>query len=631
MQNRTVIRPRRAWVSVLAGSLVLMLGTDFTSAQQGAAARAELTWRVVVNNGVTVPGDTRRFNSYNEPSLNVYGLVVFRARSKGGPSGEPAHGVFIRDMAVDGPIGTIFDRNTLVPAPNNLGTMFAEPPSFPRIDMWSNMVASRGNHAPAHAYLLPDQSETRGWTNGIYTNPFSSLVTGTGNLGGVPGFEAFVVPDASLALRFEVFPGAPSPTGGATIVFKGNYSAPDPGNPAATIGKTGVYYRDLWDAPAGGAAPVTLIASSDTLIPGTVTTFGSTAPPSAVQRHAVFAGFDNEWNPTQGGIYLAPLTGPNPPLTALVSIGDGVPGEPEGVVFNRLGEGLSFDGRFVAFWGAWGSTVTTLILQCPEEGNKERIAFCNQTYPTGFQTTVPFSQGIFVHDVQTGQTSAVAKTPGDFSDFVYWNFSGRVPGSMGHPEEDGEPARWRSASFVSVSGLVDGGLIDPTFHAVFKARTGQVMNGAYSNPIDGIYLRTGPQISAAAAVVETGMDATLFDPEAVDPLTQDHLSVTEMGIERESFRGQWLTINVRMGAHEDTGWAGIYLTAIPNGCTTIRPGFTWVCVNGGWVPPDHPLAAGTPPPPPPGAGCTTTRPGPVWVCVNGGWLPPDHPLARGGG
>src|SRR5690606_25584021 len=144
--------------------------------------------------------------------------------------------------------------------------------------------------------------------------------------------------------------------------------------------------------------------------------------------------------------------------------------------------------------------------------------------------------------------SAVAKTPGDVSDFVYWNFSGRVPGSMGHPEEDGEPARWRSASFVSVSGLVDGGLADPTFHAVFKARTGQVINGAYSNPIDGIYLRMGPGMSAAVAVAETGMDATLFDPEALDPLTRVPLSVGEVGIERESFRGQWLAINVRMGS-----------------------------------------------------------------------------------
>jgi hypothetical protein len=47
-----------------------------------------------VNNAVTVPGDTRKFNSYNQPSVNINRLVVFRARSKGGMSGEPAHGVF---------------------------------------------------------------------------------------------------------------------------------------------------------------------------------------------------------------------------------------------------------------------------------------------------------------------------------------------------------------------------------------------------------------------------------------------------------------------------------------------------------------------------------------------------------
>jgi hypothetical protein len=28
---------------------------------------ALLDWRVVVNNGVRVPGDTRTFNSYNQP------------------------------------------------------------------------------------------------------------------------------------------------------------------------------------------------------------------------------------------------------------------------------------------------------------------------------------------------------------------------------------------------------------------------------------------------------------------------------------------------------------------------------------------------------------------------------------
>ena len=50
-------------------------------------------WQIVVNNGDIVPGDSRNFNSYNQPSLSMDGFVVFRARSQGGTGGEPAHGV----------------------------------------------------------------------------------------------------------------------------------------------------------------------------------------------------------------------------------------------------------------------------------------------------------------------------------------------------------------------------------------------------------------------------------------------------------------------------------------------------------------------------------------------------------
>jgi hypothetical protein len=360
------------------------------------------------------------------------------------------------------------------------------------------------------------------------------------------------------------------------LSFKGNWSVvvdTDDNNEPITEGKTGVYYRDLVDepipldgtslSPAGGTNPVVLIANNvETLIPGTTTVFGSTAPPSAANRQMVFAGFDNEDNPTLGGIYLAPLDGRTQrPLATLVRIGQRVPGEPIQNTFNRLGEGVSFDGRFVAFWGAWGTQTKTLILQCPTEGNRDRIAFCNEEYPNGFTTTVPVHQGIFVHDLRSGITSVVAKTPRDFDDFVYWNFSGRVPDSAEGGDDDGEPARWRSASFVAVSGLVDGSLTDATFHAAFKARTGPVVDGAYVNPVDGIYLRQGPGLSQMVTVVETGMDGTILDPEAVDADTGDVLPITEMGIERDGFRGSTLVINARMGS-EETGWAGVYLTEV---------------------------------------------------------------------
>ncbi len=359
-------------------------------------------------------------------------------------------------------------------------------------------------------------------------------------------------------------------THGNIIVFKGNFTT--------TAGsKTGVYFRTLTNdpiqnpfggllEPAGGTNPVVLIADSDTYIPGTKTRFGSTAPPSAVKRNAVFSGFDNEDAPTLGGIYLAHLTKPQPKLITLVAIGSRVPGE--SASFNKLGEGLSFDGRFVAFWGARGTETKTMTLHCPTDGNKDLLAFCQMTYPNGFTTTVPLHQGIFVFDTNKQRLITVAKTPDNFDDFMYWNFSGLVPGT-GESDETGEPARWRSAEFVAVSGMVDSKLTDPKFSAAFKARTGQIMGESYVNPVDGIYIyNKQPDTKKSPGyitAVYTGMLGTLLDPQAVfvDTATPGAqpvaLPVTEMGLERDGFRGNSLVINASMGT-EEAGWAGIYLT-----------------------------------------------------------------------
>jgi len=533
------------------------------------------TWSTVVNNGDDMPTATcnpaaplaplcRKFNSYNQPSVNAARLVVFRARSRGGGQAQPIHGVYTRDMADAGPVVKILDRDTPVPPPNNRGTVFIEPPSFPRIDIDSNTVATRGNHQPVWKVLdAAGEIVEQTGTSGIYTNPFGDLITGAGKLGAVSAFSFFEVPERPGTF-FDVFPGAPAVTDGDTIVFKGNYTV-------GLVAKTGVYYRELVNspipipdgtllAPAGGTNPVILIANSDTFIPGTTRVFGSTAPPSAANHMAVFAGFDNEDNPTLGGIYLAPLTGPLPRLKTLVSIGDRVPGEKREARFNRLGEGVSFDGRFVAFWGAWGAATKTLILQCPIEGNADRVLFCRQQYPDGFTVRVPVNQGIFVYDIRTRQIRVIAKSPADFGDFVFWNFSGLVPGAS-EGDEDGEPARWRSSAFVAVSGAVEGRGIGATFHAAFKARTGNVRAGAYVNPVDGIYLRKGPGQSQILTVAKTGMDGTLIDPAAVDTETGAALPVTEVGIERDGFRGNSLVINASMGS-EVTGWAGIYLSKV---------------------------------------------------------------------
>jgi hypothetical protein len=63
------------------------------------------------------------------------------------------------------------------------------------------------------------------------------------------------------------------------------------------------------------------------------------------------------------------------------------------------------------------------------------------------------------------------------------------------------------------------------------------------------------------------MLGTLFDPGAsyVDEVTGNTvvLPVTEMGIERDGFRGNTLAINISIGT-EEAGFAGIYLTHVPD-------------------------------------------------------------------
>lgn len=538
-------------------------------------------WMTVINNNDSIPPlEQRTFNSYNQPSVNANGLVVMRARSRGGPPLGPAtHGIYTRDMSeADSAIVRILDRTTTVPSPNNLDSKFVETPSFPRIDMHSATIATRGNHGPVHRYSLGDDDETRAGTTGVYTNPFGDLITGAAKLGHVPEFSFLGVPEYG-DIEFEVFPGAPSVTNGNTIVFKGNYTAEG-------IGRTGVYYRDLTSESAGGMSWAVLIANSvHTLIPGTDVVFGSTAPPNAAEDKVVFAGFDNEAAPSLGGIYLAPLQY-QPPLTTLVGIGDRVPGQSVKDRFNAIGEGLAFDGRYVGFWGAWGEQTRTVKLHCKEEGNKDRIAYCNQVLycaatketlgdpssicddedDPGFgkscyaEREVPANQGLFVHDTQTGKTHLVANRGKGFDNFLYWNYSGRVPcASHGHSaeggEDDGEFVRWRSSAFMAVSAGVGA-----TFNAAFKARSGGLRNGVYANPVDGIYVRKGPGIPSLITAVDTTMSGQLLDSEAPPDST-----IAEVGLEREGFRGRWLAITASMdveGGEEEDGMAGVYITQV---------------------------------------------------------------------
>lgn len=583
-------------------------------------------WITVVNKEDVMPNSAsgRTFNSFNQPSVNADGLVVFRARSRGGPpEGPPTHGIYTRAMPKGAEQSTLIKLvaggDTAVPYPNNIEyppdnllTTFIEFPSIPRIAINTDAIATRGNHQPAWAYPLDSGDETRVGTNGIYVNlngldpAASELVSGATKLGGVSEFKAiFQVPGAAPGTPFDVFPGAPAITDSNVIAFKGNYSVPAPTaeDPDATVGKTGVYYRTVKTSEAGGSDSIHLIANSDTVIPNLPgdappeTKFGSTAPPSAAGKNLVFVGLDIEAAPNYGGIYLAPLT-PSSKLTTLVGLGSPVPGIVN-AEFTQLGEGLSYDGRFVGFWGAWGNETKTIRLYCPEEGNKDRIAFCNQklkvpdpdhageflikkdensicnddtddTDNCYQEKEIPVNQGIFIHDTKTGETQMISRTGDVYDGFVYWVYSGKVPSTgEGHStesdEDDGEPARWRSSAFVAVSS---NGAASRT---AFKARRGELdSNNVYLNPIDGIYLSKKPGNSAVITVLDTTMPGTVLDTCAVnveeDPCNSpdaDPLPITELGIERDGFRGKWLVVNAKMGTEEE-GWAGIYRTKAGN-------------------------------------------------------------------
>lgn len=510
------------------------------------ALPAQFAWRTVANSADVMPGgEGQVFNSFNQPSVNGEGLVVLRARSKGGQGqGEPLRGIYARHMAgLSSPLTSLFDTRTIVPAPNNtsyqglLGT-FTEFPAFPRIGLDNSTSATRAQSRPVWTYTAADGAETRTGTSGVYAMRQGERVSAMAQLGAVPGFDHYSVPGATPGTKFDQFPGAPAVAHTNAVVFKGNYTD--------GVSKTGIFFRSF--NASGLPARTQVIASSDTLIPGQPAGgmwFGSTAPPSAAAKDAVFLGLDNEEAPTMGGIYRAALA-TNPPLETLVSIGGQVPGESAGTTFTRLGEALSYDGRFVGYWGAWGAVTRTVTLSCPVDGQAAVIAYCNQQYTDGkLEVQVPANQGFFVHDAQTRKTYAAVKTGGDFIDLMYWTYSGRPPGVGESEAEDFEGPRWRSGAFAAVHGK--GG----SAQLAFKARkpTAPVTDGIYLTEV-----RSSPAI--IRSVVETYSPATL-----IDPLAPAGAYVTTVGLERDGLRGGWLAISASMlNTVTSESWAGVYVT-----------------------------------------------------------------------
>jgi hypothetical protein len=543
------------------------------------------SFSTVVNNGDLVPGTELLFNSYNQPSINAFGFVVFRARSQGG-MGQPATGIFSRRLGETTPIVPIAVRGGPVPDPNNLDATFNEFPSFPRIGRNSDMVAFRGQSEPVWEYVVDplsaektlrgetfddttEEETTRIGTSGVYSNPAGTLITGASQLGVLPDFSYYSVPGTDLSIRFDQFPGAPSPTGGI-VAFKGNWTD------EAGVGQTGVYARDL--LADGGESPVVFIADSNTLIPGgSGVEFGSTAPPSAADGKVVFLGLDNEEAPTEGGIYLSYLNGDPSDLTTVVNLGGLSELVDDAGGLRQIEEILSFDGTSVAFWGAWGTETLTQLIACPADGNADRLAYCGELSENGeqggigegyFLREIPVHQGIFVTNTVTMETELVVETGADFESFVFFNFSGRPPGvgEGGDEEGDLELARWRESAFMALD----------RFDLAFKAADLTLLTEEERDmlPLDDftedVYIESGQGIyyqglvgsTPLFAVAESGMNGGLLDPEA------EGLPIVSLGLERDGLRNGTLAFAASMAAEaavseeEVDTWAGIYATPV---------------------------------------------------------------------
>jgi hypothetical protein len=156
-------------INIIIAAAVATVLLGLPAVGQGQAATE---WKVVTDNTREIPGFAgRTLNSYNDPSVNSKGFVVFRARSTG-KQGGPIRGIFSRDMAEQLPMGVVYLAQLEVPWPNNTSYngdagRFNEFPSFARVDAGSSTIVTRGQSQPTWGYEV-DGEEARVGTSGVY-------------------------------------------------------------------------------------------------------------------------------------------------------------------------------------------------------------------------------------------------------------------------------------------------------------------------------------------------------------------------------------------------------------------------------------------------------------------------------
>ncbi len=531
--------------------------------------RANLAWMTIANGNSVLPGTTTPFASFSGVSINTAGMAVFRGTSilttSEGSTGETSStsGIYTADLANGGAPTKLVDITTFVPQPtntlyNNAGPKFGSFLSTPNIDASSSFVGFNATH-PAVVYL---PAGGRGGDKGLYGNPGGTLTTGVAAIisaleadGSTTDYSYFQVPDLP-GVAFGGFPNAPAAVGGNTLVFKGDYLD-------GTVVGTGIYYRNI-----GGTSVVGLIASTHTtLMPDNTVRFAYIGAPSAVGTSTVFVGYNKKTAPTAGGIYLATQLTSAPALTPLVTIGTPVPGQAETDTFTQFGDALSFDGRNVAFWGAWGTETTAKHLTCTDNADPSLTAYCLTVFPTGQDVQVPVHQGLFVYDTSQGKLTPIATTSAGFADFAYYTFFGIPPEVMpedvgpgsgngsggGEDETEGEVPLETPAFVLAPNIAIVAGSTQGTYQVVFKGNTGGV---------DGLYMTSGPTTAAIQMVLDTTMLGQTIDPGAAETSM-----IRKLDLDRVGMNGTRLSIGSTMITTNADGttstMSGLYAATLP--------------------------------------------------------------------
>ena len=346
-----------------------------------AAAAQTVTWQHVANNADDAPGSGTGylFRSYNQPSINSDGLVVFRARSSSG--GQQIDGVYTVDP-VGGVISKVLARNDTVPDPNN--TLYTgELAAFSGIPFNSPhrcqlVAAGHARPEPARMDLYPRRQRNPGrhlrhlcvrWRPGLDRSQPARCGCGAGS-----GDTELPVVRRTRCRTGHTLRSIP------WISDRCLEATMSPSRATAPIPSTG------WERPASTTATSHHLA--DALHrPGRQFEHADPEPACRRRREVRCHGtaecgciqhllhrlgqrgcaHHGRHLPRPSPCKLAPgmlLNAVPLPLTTIVGIGDQVPGQAPGETFTNFGEALSLsnDGNHVAFWASWGTRTVPKIL-----------------------------------------------------------------------------------------------------------------------------------------------------------------------------------------------------------------------------------------------------------------------------